>query len=109
MTDFGILCDVKEHQNSGGGAGAFGGSGSGGNSSSRPQGEVTTTFIGTLMYMSSERISGQPYSYSCDIWSVALSILTCIVGEYPIEHEGHWQLISKISAGAKVVLEGKYA
>lgn len=105
LTDFGILCDVKEHHSNGGGTGAYGGSSGVQGDKNKPQGEVTTTFIGTLMYMSSERISGQPYSYSCDIWSVALSILTCIVGEYPIPHEGHWQLISKISAGANVVLE----
>ena len=33
------------------------------------------TFVGTLTYMSPERISGEAYSYASDLWSFGLSIL----------------------------------
>jgi len=61
------------------------------------------TFVGTLLYMSPERIGGQPYSYACDIWSVALSMLTCRVGQFAIEHQSHWQLVHAIQGGEAIL------
>lgn len=34
--------------------------------------EKFNTFIGTIQYMSPERLNGEPYSYDCDIWSVGM-------------------------------------
>jgi serine/threonine protein kinase len=38
--------------------------------------ELMKTFVGTLIYMSPERLSGEPYSASSDIWSLGLTIIT---------------------------------
>jgi|APGre2960657444_1045066.scaffolds.fasta_scaffold00212_14 serine/threonine protein kinase len=38
---------------------------------------------GTLCYMSPERLASQPYSFSCDIWSLAVTLLECSQGRYP--------------------------
>mmetsp|Transcript_42679 Transcript_42679/g.68762 ORF Transcript_42679/g.68762 Transcript_42679/m.68762 type:complete len:378 (+) Transcript_42679:282-1415(+) len=41
------------------------------------------TYIGTAVYMSPERISAQPYSFSSDIWSVGITLIACSLGEKP--------------------------
>ncbi|KAM1359804.1 hypothetical protein ACFX11_046765 [Malus domestica] len=33
--------------------------------------------------MSPERISGSTYDYSCDIWSLGLVVLECVIGRFP--------------------------
>jgi len=53
-----------------------------------------STFVGTLTYMSPERISGEEYSYASDVWSFGLSLLTVALGRYPLETEGgYWGLL----------------
>lgn len=42
------------------------------------------TFVGTLMYMSPERLEGQEYTHSCDIWSLGMSILELAMGYHPL-------------------------
>ena len=44
-----------------------------------------TTFVGTLMYMSPERLQSKDYSYKCDYWSMALVIMEAALGYYPIQ------------------------
>ncbi|ORC88882.1 protein kinase [Trypanosoma theileri] len=43
----------------------------------------TLSAQGSVVYMSPERINGQPYSFSSDIWSVGLTIAECALGRYP--------------------------
>lgn len=44
-----------------------------------------------------ERIAGQPYTFSCDIWSFGLTILACSLGRYPYSTEnGYWSLLHAI-------------
>ena len=38
------------------------------------------TFLGTVTYMSPERIDGQPYSFPADIWALGLTLLECAMG-----------------------------
>jgi serine/threonine protein kinase len=69
------------------------------------------TFVGTITYMSPERIGasllirvqlepeghasdGQAYTYSADIWSMGLAILTCALGRLPIKTRGgYWSIL----------------
>ena len=44
---------------------------------------ITNTFVGTLIYMSPERMGGKNYSYSSDIWSLGLVILELACGKHP--------------------------
>jgi len=43
------------------------------------------TFLGTVTYMSPERIDGQPYSFPADIWALGLTLLECATGTYPYD------------------------
>jgi serine/threonine protein kinase len=45
--------------------------------------EFCTTFVGTKNYMSPERILGNEYSYSSDIWSLGLIVYELATGSFP--------------------------
>ena len=52
------------------------------------------TFVGTLTYMSPERIGGEDYSYKSDIWSFGLSLMTIALGHFPYDNKaGYWELL----------------
>jgi len=63
------------------------------------------TWVGTVTYMSPERISGRSYSYDSDIWSLGLTLVECALGRYPYpnnnstgtgEQMGFWELLDFI-------------
>ncbi|CAM9174292.1 unnamed protein product [Chrysoparadoxa australica] len=55
------------------------------------------TFVGTLTYMSPERISGLPYSFASDVWSLGLSLLATAEGRPPIQGAGgYWSVVHTI-------------
>jgi len=41
------------------------------------------TFVGTLVYMSPERLNGEVYSPACDIWSLGISVMELAMGYHP--------------------------
>ena len=41
------------------------------------------TFVGTMNYMSPERMEGLKYSYSSDIWSLGIVLSELASGRYP--------------------------
>eukprot|EP00762_Andalucia_godoyi_P000854 ANDGO_03829.mRNA.1 Mitogen-activated protein kinase kinase 1 len=41
------------------------------------------TFVGTVTYMSPERISGGTYSSAADVWALGLSLVELALGEFP--------------------------
>jgi len=43
------------------------------------------TFVGTIAYMSPERLHGSHYTYASDIWGLGVSIAECLLGKYPFE------------------------
>ncbi|GLU02105.1 hypothetical protein SLE2022_193720 [Rubroshorea leprosula] len=44
---------------------------------------MCATFVGTVTYMSPERIRNEGYSYPADIWSLGLALFECGTGEFP--------------------------
>ena len=46
------------------------------------------TFMGTVTYMSPERINNESYSASADLWSLGLSLIECAIGKYPYDASG---------------------
>lgn len=44
---------------------------------------MCATFVGTVTYMSPERIQNENYSYPADIWSLGLALFECGTGEFP--------------------------
>mmetsp|Transcript_952 Transcript_952/g.2978 ORF Transcript_952/g.2978 Transcript_952/m.2978 type:complete len:575 (+) Transcript_952:122-1846(+) len=41
------------------------------------------TFVGTLAYMSPERLEGSQYTSAGDIWGLGISICECLLGRFP--------------------------
>ena len=41
------------------------------------------SWVGTVTYMSPERISGGAYSFDSDVWSFGLSLVECATGRFP--------------------------
>ncbi|KAH9790904.1 mitogen-activated protein kinase kinase 3 [Citrus sinensis] len=55
------------------------------------------TFVGTVTYMSPERIRNESYSYPADIWSIGLALFECGTGEFPYAaNEGPVNLMLQI-------------
>ncbi|QBM90981.1 mitogen-activated protein kinase kinase [Metschnikowia aff. pulcherrima] len=44
---------------------------------------LATTFVGTQYYMAPERIMGQPYTVSCDVWLLGVTLLEVAQGRFP--------------------------
>uniref|UniRef100_A0A6A7G9Q8 mitogen-activated protein kinase kinase n=1 Tax=Hirondellea gigas TaxID=1518452 RepID=A0A6A7G9Q8_9CRUS len=48
-----------------------------------PDLEHRTSFVGTVSYMSPERLQGKCHSYASDIWSLGLIVTQCALGKFP--------------------------
>ncbi|KAL8139664.1 hypothetical protein V2J09_005685 [Rumex salicifolius] len=58
---------------------------------------MCATFVGTVTYMSPERIRNETYSYPADIWSLGLALFECGTGEFPYSaNEGPVNLMLQI-------------
>ena len=56
-----------------------------------------STFVGTATYMAPERIDGQEYSFSSDIWSLGLTLITVALGKMPFDTKGgYWSILHSI-------------
>lgn len=44
---------------------------------------LASTYTGTSFYMAPERIKNEPYTISCDVWSLGLTVLEGALGEFP--------------------------
>ncbi len=45
------------------------------------------SWVGTLTYMSPERIKGESYSFNSDVWSLGLLLVQCAIGRFPYTGE----------------------
>ncbi len=66
------------------------------------------SFVGTLTYMSPERILGERHSFDSDLWSLGLTLVECALGYFPYlsseqrvqqekKHQmGFWDVMEKI-------------
>eukprot|EP00697_Spironema_sp_BW2_P009320 gnl/Spiro4/24170_TR11990_c0_g1_i1.p1 gnl/Spiro4/24170_TR11990_c0_g1~~gnl/Spiro4/24170_TR11990_c0_g1_i1.p1 ORF type:complete len:442 (-),score=33.83 gnl/Spiro4/24170_TR11990_c0_g1_i1:48-1343(-) len=43
------------------------------------------SWVGTVLYMSPERIKGTAHSFDSDIWSLGLTLLECALGRFPYD------------------------
>jgi serine/threonine protein kinase len=58
---------------------------------------LANSFTGTLTYMSPERIAGNDYSYSSDVWSVGICLLALAQGKIPLPtNNGYWALVRAV-------------
>lgn len=49
---------------------------------------LATTFVGTQYYMAPERIEGKPYTLTCDVWSLGLTLLEVASCKFPFGSSG---------------------
>lgn len=54
---------------------------------------MCSTFVGTLMYLSPERVCGDDFSYPSDIWSLGLSLMYCAQQSLPVPSD-YWTLVT---------------
>lgn len=66
---------------------------------------AANTFTGTIMYMSPERLNGEAYSYSSDIWSLGLCLITLAKGRFPMNLSGgFWGIFQAVKDTAPPAL-----
>ena len=51
------------------------------------------SWVGTVTYMSPERIQGQRYTVDCDIWSLGLSLVECAEGDPSLAPLAAWVVL----------------
>ncbi|GAB5033822.1 serine threonine protein variant 3 [Nannochloropsis oceanica] len=98
LADFGVSRSLDSSSNSNSG-GVVEDGGDGVREGGREKKPVLAdTFIGTLGYMSPERIMGQGYSFEADIWGFGLSILAVAVGAFPLKQSTpcYWGLVHAV-------------
>jgi serine/threonine protein kinase len=62
----------------------------------KDENDLTNTFLGTMMYLSPERISSQAYGFASDIWSLGLTLYYCLTGKTPYKSNGSLELFMMI-------------
>ena len=68
------------------------------------------SFIGTLAYMSPDRVRGLPYSYEADMWSLGVTMITIMRGKPPFPtNRGPWHLMNAIIQGPQPTLDPRTA
>lgn len=75
------------------------------------------TFVGTMYYMSPERVRGERYRYDSDMWSLGLTLFESASGRYPYAEQGcmrqlsFWELMKRIveQEAPKLPCDGLYA
>ena len=75
-----------------------------------------TSWVGTVTYMSPERIQGQSYYADTDLWSLGIILVECAWGRYPypdpddeIEEVGFWELLKYITEKPSPKLGSEYS
>ncbi|KRX06801.1 Protein kinase-like domain [Pseudocohnilembus persalinus] len=55
------------------------------------------TWVGSIGYMSPERLNGEPYNNNTDIWSLGLLLLECKLGRNPLVGDGKGGVFDMLS------------
>ena len=62
---------------------------------------LVRTFVGTMNYMSPERMLGEPYSFEGDIWSLGIVLIELMTGSYPYTESRHFlEMMEQINEDA---------
>ncbi|CAM9441860.1 unnamed protein product [Scytosiphon promiscuus] len=84
LADFGLVKILEDNESSTNNANT-GIPTSDGSGDKKPGRGRAHSFVGTAVYMSPERLQGEPYGPAADVWSLGLSLLTLAIGQYPLE------------------------
>ncbi|KAK8834452.1 hypothetical protein M9Y10_036312 [Tritrichomonas musculus] len=73
------------------------------------------SFLGTMCYMSPERLREEKYGFLSDIWSFGIIIYQCAAGKYPLidiknpKNTNVWSLIGQLTNDVTVQLPPQYS
>ena len=59
---------------------------------------VTETFLGTLAYLSPERLMSNQYSYAADIWALGLTTIFLLTGSLGMDTTDYWAMVANINS-----------
>ena len=69
--------------------------------SKRLETTFAASFVGTAAYMAPERIRGNDYSNSSDVWALGMIAMECVQGVHPYHHvASYYDLVLELSDGA---------
>ena len=60
---------------------------------------LTTSFLGTMSYLSPERLTSAPYSYPADVWAMGLVLVYCATGRPAFATSDYWRLFDSVVTG----------
>jgi len=55
--------------------------------------DCLTSWVGTMSYMSPERLSGDMYQKDTDLWSLGIILIECATGRCPTPDAGFWDML----------------
>eukprot|EP00331_Platyophrya_macrostoma_P007635 CAMPEP_0176430624 /NCGR_PEP_ID=MMETSP0127-20121128/14356_1 /TAXON_ID=938130 /ORGANISM="Platyophrya macrostoma, Strain WH" /LENGTH=362 /DNA_ID=CAMNT_0017812533 /DNA_START=53 /DNA_END=1141 /DNA_ORIENTATION=- len=64
--------------------------------------EQTLTSVGSVSYLSPERIQAQPYSFSCDVWSAGVTLAELALGQYPFRSRNMYELCQILTSTVRI-------
>ena len=56
-----------------------------------------TSWVGTMSYMSPERLKGSKYFKDTDLWSLGIILIECATGRCPTPDAGFWDLFTYLT------------
>ena len=74
--------------------------------------DTAQSFLGTMVYMSPERLREEEYNFLSDTWSFGIIIYQCAVGKFPLfdaKKSNLWELIGKLTNDVVVKLPPEYS
>lgn len=57
----------------------------------------TAEFMGTLAYLSPERLASLEYSYSGDVWSLGVTLIQVATGQLPVIGSDYWDFLGALA------------
>lgn len=61
--------------------------------------DCMSSWVGTLAYMSPERLQGDQYKSDTDLWSLGIVLAECALGKYPYKEQypGFWEMLQVVT------------
>ena len=58
--------------------------------------DCMSSWVGTMSYMSPERLQGQQYYQDTDLWSLGIILIECATGKCPYKDAGFWDMVNYV-------------
>ncbi|GBG24315.1 Protein kinase, putative [Hondaea fermentalgiana] len=69
---------------------------------------LAETFVGTISYMSPERLEGKSYSYAADVWALGVTLTSLAIGKNPFRNYSFFQLLEYFQQSAVPTVPDTY-